>query len=187
MNNIDEMMVMWREMDSKLSSLVEENRRLADEVKKSKLRSSQEQLMRKYRAFIIMEAVCIPLMFFLLLANPLVIDQYRWITLIYFVCFFLLEIFIDSYLLFRLSKIDIYNDSIIEISRQARANWRTHKIAVLIGIPVAIGAVVLFCLAMGGNMSILWGVFVGGAIGLGIGLNEFFKFMKNYKAMSKEE
>ena len=187
MNNIDDMMVMWKQMDSKLSSLVEENRRLADEIQKNKLRSSQEKLTRKYRAFIIMEAACIPLMFFVLGVNPLVVNQYRWPALIYFVCFFLMEIGIDGYLLYKLNSIDIYNDPITDISRQARANWKTHKIAVLIGIPIAIGAVILFCLALGGDTAMLWGVFVGGVIGLGIGLNEFFKFMKNYKAMMREE
>lgn len=186
MNNIDDMMAMWKEMDSKLNSIVEENQRLADEIKKNNLRSSQEKLMRKYRAFIIMEAVCIPLMYFLLAVNPFVINQYRWPTLIYFICFFILEICIDGYLLYKLNNIDIYNDSIVEISRQARANWKIHKIAILVGIPIAIGAVIMFCLAMGGNMSMLWGVFVGAAIGLGIGLNEFFKFMKNYRAMSRD-
>ena len=186
MNNIEDMMLMWKEMDSKLNSLVEENRRLAGEIKKNKLRSSQERLIRKYRGFIIMEAVCIPLMFFVLGVNPLVIDKYRWPALIYFVCFFLLEICIDGYLLYKLSSLDIYNDSIREISHQARTNWRIHKIAVLIGIPIAIGAVVLFCLALGGDVAMLWGVFVGGAIGLGIGLNEFFKFMKNYKSMCED-
>lgn len=184
MNNMDDMMAMWKDMDSKLTSLVEENKKLADEIKKTKLRSSLEKLMRKYRAFIILEAVCIPLMFFLLAFNPLVINQYRWAALIYFVCFFLLEICVDGYLLYRLSGIDIYNDSITEISRLARTNWKIHKLAVLIGIPIAIGAVALFCLAMGGDMSLLWGVFVGGAIGIGIGLNEFFKFMKNYKTLA---
>lgn len=180
------MMVMWKEMDSKLSSLVEENKKLATEIKKNKLRGTREKLMRKYRAFIIMEAVCIPLMCFLLGANPFVVNQYRWAALIYFVAFFLMEICIDGYLLYKLSKIDIYNDSIVDISMQAKANWKMHKIAVLIGIPVAIGAVVLFCLAMDCNAAMMWGVFVGAAIGLGIGLNEFFNFMKNYKTMSRE-
>lgn len=186
MNNIDEMMVIWKEMDSKLSSLVQENRRLADEIQKNKLKSSQEKLMRKYRAFIIMEAVCIPLMFLILGVNPMVVNQFRWPALIYFICFFLLEIGIDGYLLYKLNSIDIYNDTIIDISRKARANWKVHKIAVMVGIPIAIGAVVLFCLAMDFNTSMLWGICIGGAIGLGIGLNEFFKFMKNYKAMSSK-
>lgn len=186
MNNIDDMMSIWREMDNKLSSLIAENRRLADEIQKNKLQGSREKLMRKYRAFIIMEAICIPLIFVVLYVNPLVINQYRWPALIYFVCFFLLEIGVDGYLLHKLNTIDIYNDSIIDISRSAKENWKIHKIAVLIGIPVAIGAVILFCLALGGDMALLWGVFVGGAIGLGIGLNEFFKFMKNYKEMTRE-
>lgn len=186
MNNIDEMMVIWKEMDCKLSSLVQENRRLADEIQKNKLKSSQEKLMRKYRTFIIMEAVCIPLMFLILGVNPIVVNQFRWPALIYFICFFLLEIGIDGYLLYKLNSIDIYSDTIIDISCKARANWKVHKIAVMVGIPVAIGAVVLFCLAMDFNTSMLLGICIGGAIGLGIGLNEFFKFMKNYKAMSSK-
>lgn len=186
MNNIDDMMTMWKEMDNKLSSLVEDNRRLANEIKKNKVKGNQEKLIRKYRAFIILGAICIPLMFAILGLSPEVVEKYRWPTLIYFVCFFLMEICIDSYLIYRLTSIDIYNDSIVEISRQARANWKMHKIAVLIGIPVAIGAVILFCMAMGGNTAILWGVCVGASIGLGIGLNEFFKFMKNYREMCRE-
>ena len=185
-DNIDDMVVMWKEMDTKLSSLMEENRRLADEIKKNKLQSNQEKLGLKYRRFIIMEAVCIPLMILLLGFNPEVVERFRWPALIYFIGFFLLEIAIDSYLLYRLNCIDIYNDSITEISRQARSNWKIHKIAILIGIPIAIGAVELFCLALGSDSATLWGVFVGGAIGLGIGLNEFFKFMNSYKAMSRE-
>ena len=186
MNNIDDMMTMWKEMDNKLSSLVEENQRLANEIKKNKVRSNQEKLIRKYRAFIIMEAVCIPMIFLILGLNPEVVEKYRWPALISFVCFFLMEICIDGYLLYKLNSIDIYNESIIEISQQARRNWKLHKIAVLIGIPIAIGVVLLFCLALGGNTATLWGVFVGGIIGLGIGLNEFFKFMKNYREMCRE-
>ena len=187
MNNIDDMMRLWKEMDSRLSSIVEENRRLADEIKKNNLRNSQEKLMCKYRAFIILAAICIPMMFFILGINPLVVNQYRWPALIYFVCFFLFEICIDGYLLYKLNCIDIHNDSIIEISRNARINWKIHKLAVIVGIPIAIGAVVLFCLAMGSNTAVLGGAFVGMIIGLGIGLNEFFKFMKNYKTMTREE
>ena len=85
MNNIDDMMVMWKEMDKKLSSLVEENQRLANEIKKNKVRSNQEKLVRKYRAFIIMEAVCIPLLFLILGVNPEVVEKYRWPALLYFV------------------------------------------------------------------------------------------------------
>lgn len=186
MNNIDDMMTMWKAMDTKLSNLMEENRLLADEIKKNRLRNSQEKLARKYKAFIILEAVCIPLIILVIGFNPELVETYKWPATIYFACFFLLELGIDAYLLYKLNSIDIYNDSIVEISRRARANWKLHKIAVLVGIPVAIGAVALFCLAMGSNTSMLWGVCVGGAIGLGIGLNEFFKFMKNYKEMSRE-
>lgn len=186
MENFDEMMKMWKEMDGKITSLMADNRRMADEIKKNRLKTNQEKLARKYRCFIIMEAVCIPLMFLLFIPNPHVVEQYRWVTLIYFVAFFLLEIGIDAYLLFRLDAVDIYRDSISRITRVAQSNWKIHRIAVLIGIPVAIGAVILFILAMGGRPAELYGVAVGGAIGLGIGLNQFFKFMKNYKALSSE-
>ena len=183
MHNLDDMMILWKEMDSKLSSLVEENRKLAEEIKKNKLRSSQEKLTRKYWAFIIMEAFCIPMMIFIIGMNPYVVDSYRWPAVIFFICFILFEISIDCYLLYKLNAIDIYNDSIVEISRQARTNWKIHKLAVLIGIPLAIGSIALFCAALGCNAPTLWGIFVGVIIGLAIGLNQFFKFKKNYKSM----
>lgn len=185
MNQIDDMMAMWKEMDSKLSALAEENRKLTEEIKKNKLRSSQEKLIRRYKVFIILEALCIPLFIFIIGFNPFVVEKYRIATLISWLVFFLLEIGIDSYLLYRTYDIDIYNDSIIEISRKARTNWKIHKMAVFIGFPLAIGIVILFVLAMGGNTEILYGVIVGFVIGLVIGLNELFKFLKNYKEMTQ--
>ena len=187
MNNIDDMMVMWKEMDGKLSSLVEENRRLTDEIKKNKLQNSQEKLMRRYKVFIVLEALCIPLIILIIGFNPLVVEKYRIVTLICWILFFLGEVGIDSYLLYRTYNIDIYGDSIVEISKKARKNWKIHKIAVLVGLPIAIGIVILFILAMGGNMEIMYGVIVGLTIGLIIGLNQLFKFMKNYKEMTPNE
>ena len=187
MNNIDDMMTIWKEMDSKLTFLVDENKKLVDKIKKDKLKSKQEKLIAKYRGFIVMEGIGIPLILLAVGLNPLIIEKYRWPTLIYFICFFLLEICIDAFLLYKLNRIDIYNDSITNISRQAKTNWKTHKIAVLIGIPIAVGAVALISLAVGANKAFLYGIFVGGAIGVALGLNEFLKFMKNYKSMTKDE
>lgn len=184
MNNTEDMMILWKQMDNKLTALTEENKRMAREIKTNRFRTGLERLSRKYRCFIILEAVAIPLMFLALVPNPLVLDKYRWITLAYFVCFFIMEIVFDTYLLMKLNDFDIYSDSIADIASKARNNWKIHKIAVLVGIPVAIGAVILFCLAVGGNEATLYGVAVGAIIGLAIGLNEFFKFMKNYKSLS---
>ena len=187
MQNIDEMMEIWKNMDGKLSCLVEENKRLVSEIKKNKLKSSKDKLIRKYQAFIILAAVCIPLLFLVLVLNPMVVPKYRFPALIYFICFFLGEIGVDAYLLHKLNSIDIYNDTIIDIAHQAETNWKIHKIAIIIGIPVVIGAVILFCMALGSNIETIWGVCVGGAIGLGIGIKQFFNIMKNYKIMTHGE
>lgn len=187
MNNLDDMMAMWKEMDNKLSAIVNENRRLAEDVKKSNLRSSQERLMRKYRFFIILETVMIPCFFLIIAFNPLVIEAYRWPTLIYYVFLLLSGICVDGYLLYRLNSMDFYKDSLKEISDKARENWKIHKISVIFGMPLAIGAVILFCFAVGCNEETLMGVCVGAAIGLAIGLNVFFKFMKNYNSMMRLE
>lgn len=187
MNSIEEMMGLWREMDGKLSSLIEENKALVSEIKKNKLKTCQEKLVRKYRAFIIIGAVCIPIMYLIIGINPFVVERYRWLTLIYFECFFLFEIFIDSYLMFRISQIDIYNETVSEICRKASRNWRTHKVGIMAGIPMACGAIVLYCLCMGVNREVIYGVVLGAIIGLGIGTNQFFKFKKNYDRMKSDE
>ena len=187
MENIDDMMTAWKEMDKKLSTIAIENQRLMDEIKKNKLLSNHEKLARRYRLFIIFEAAFLPLIILLFCTFPFSDSPFKLPAMIYFVCFFIMEIGFDSFLLYKLNDIDIYNDSISEISHKAKANWKLHKIMVLIGIPVAIVAVILFCLAFNFDPSMLRGVLVGASIGIVIGLNEFFKFMKNYRSMSWEK
>lgn len=187
MNEMDEIMRMWKKMDEKLSVLARENQRLALEVRKNKYRSSLERLVNKYWKFIILETVCLLLFPLMIIYNPLVVEKYRWITAIYWCCLFAFELGVDYYLMSRLRALDVCSRSVREISLEAQRNWKIHKIAIIIGFPVAIGAVILFALSLNADPEILAGMTVGGVIGLVIGISELRKFMRDYKNLQEED
>ena len=186
MNDIEEMKKLWDSMNHKLSQFEKENQILAEKVKKNNMKSSQEKLIDKYRKFIIVECLMIIVISLTLSSNPEVNEHYRWITIIYWVAFFLIEIAFDLYLLRKVKEIDIYNQPVNEIACRAYANWRLHKAGILFGMPLAVGAVVLYALCMNANYFVILGMCVGGIVGLIIGLFHLRKFSQYYRSMQPD-
>ena len=180
------MKAMWTEMNSRLEALEEENRQMARRIINSNHKTAKDRLEKKYVTFIIIEFLMLAYIFFFIFQNPFVVEKYRLITVIYWTLFFLLEIGIDSFLYFQLKNLDIYGSSVTEISKVARRNWKIHKIAIAIGIPIAIGAVILFALALDANEYTIFGMIFGAIIGLIIGLRQLFRFMKYYRNLQSE-
>lgn len=184
--NIDEMMAMWNQLDEKLTGLEQENRKLAIEIKKNKYRTTLEKLINKYWRFIIMEALYIILFPVFMMKCPFIIEKYRMVTIIYWICFFVMVMGFDYYLMARLKDIDVYDCSISEIADRARSNWKIHKLSIFICLPVSFGGIILFVLSLGGDSSLIWGVLVGLVIGLILGLNQLRKFIRSYRHLQKE-
>lgn len=186
-NNIDEMMAMWNQLDQKLNGLQQENRKLAMEIKKNKYRTTLDKLVNKYGRFIVLELVYVILFPIFMIKCPFIVPKYRIVTIIYWTCFFAMEIGFDYYLMDRLKEIDVYECTISQIARLARSNWKIHKLAIFIGLPFSIGGVVLVVLSLGGDSSLIWGVMVGLVVGLIIGLNQLRKFINSYRLLQKED
>lgn len=180
---LNDIKAMWTEMNARIGHLEEENRRLAREVITNKYKSCQERLARKYFTFICVALIMIIYVVFIVLYNPMVDDAFRWATFIYWTAFFLFEAGVDFYLMIKVRAIDVYNSSVSEISRQAQRNWKIHKIAVFIGLPLAIGACILFGFALQADKFVILGMIVGGVVGLLIGIRQLIKFMTFYKEM----
>lgn len=184
-NDIEEMKTIWQEINMRLGNLEEENRRLARKVMTSDFKSARSKLISKYSAFIFLEAVMIFFMSSFIYFNPEVSETYRWPAIIYWSLFFLGELAVDFYLLQKVREIDIYESTINEISQIAASNWKIHKFAIIIGLPMAIGAVIIFALAMNADRFVIMGMIVGGFIGLLIGGFQLMKFMKYYRLLQK--
>lgn len=183
MDDINEMKRMWLDLNQRFSALEEENRSLAQKIVNGKLKTVQEKLIKKYTLFIMLGILMIVYIFLFFLNNPMMIEKYKWITLSYWTAFFLFEISIDLYLRKQLKDIDIYNSSVKEISARATKNWKIHKLAVAIGLPLAFGAIILLGFSMNANKYLFLGMIVGVIIGLSIGLLQLKKFYKNYRRL----
>lgn len=187
MENIDDMKIMWQALNDRLDHLENENRMLMHRIMKSDHNTARERLQSKYFGFIVIECIMIIFITLFLIFNPLVNEKYRIATLIYWDVFFLLEIGFDTFLLVRLKRIDIYTASLKEVAKRAAENWKLHKLGIIIGLPLAFGAIILFALALNANEFTIYGMIVGGIIGAAIGLNQLLKFKNNYKLLQVSE
>lgn len=187
MEDLEDMKTLWNNLNRRVETLEEENRRLARLVTENKIKSARERLIRKYSLFIILSVIMIFYIFIMVNFNPLVVEKYKMVTLIYWSLFFAGEAGVDLYLRENVKKIDVYSSSISEISAMAAKNWKIHKIALMIGLPVAFGAVILMGLLLDANEFTIYGMIVGAIVGLLIGLRQLMKFYENYKFLQSEE
>ena len=181
MEDLNDMKIIWQNLNDRLVHLENENKMLMHKVMMSDYQTAQEKLKNKYIKFIIIESVMILFITWFLLSNPQVNGKYRIVTLIYWCVFFLAEIILDLYLLKKLKDIDIYSFSLKEVAIRAASNWKLHKIGILFGFPFAIGAVFLFALAVNANEFTIYGMLFGAFIGLIIGFSQLSKLRKYYK------
>lgn len=187
MEELHDIKAMWKDLNNRVTVLEEENRRLARKVTTERYMSSVGNLIRRYRRFIFLELIMLLFIPLMIYNNPLSVEKYRLVTTIYWCGFFLIEIGIDFYLLIRVKDMDLNNYSVSKIARMASQNWKFHKIAIMIGLPLAIGALVLFALAMDANDFVIYGMFLGFVIGLVIGIRQLLKFRNEYRLLSTEE
>lgn len=187
MDELEKMKALWSELNDKVAALENENRVLARKITNEKYISAKDRLVRKYSFFIVLEVWMILFTFAFVLWNPLIVERYRIATFIYLTFFFLAEGILDFYLRQRILKIDIYHSTVKEISNQAAYNWKLHKLAIIAGVPIAIGAIILLALALNANESTFYGMIVGGIVGACIGLFQLKRFYQNYKLLQTSE
>lgn len=183
MENLEDMKSMWSALNDRISFLEEENRKLARRAMTNKYKTAREKLISKYKKFIFIETVMILYVWVFIGFNPETVDKYRLPTLIYWSLFFLAEIGIDYYLMERVREIDIYTSPVKEITQMAASNWRIHKLAIFIGLPIAFGAIILFGLAMDANEFVIYGMVAGAIVGLIIGFSQLRRFMSYYRQL----
>lgn len=183
MNDLNDMKTMWMELENRISSLERENRELARRVMNNDYKSAKERLVNKYKSFITLEIIMFVAVSLIIIDNSLIVEKYKTITMIYWALFLLGEASIDTYLMLKIQQIDVYNSNVTEISRLAARNWKIHKISILIGLPVAGGAIILFGLLINADRFAIAGMIVGGIVGLIVGGRQLIKFMKDYKEL----
>lgn len=177
-NNLEDMKSMWIELNNRISFLEEDNRKLAAQIRNDRYKTVQNRLINKYIKFIWLEAIFAILMPVFIVFNGN--EKFKVITTIYWFCFFVIALAFDYYLLSNVRLMDLNNASVSEIVKLSSKNWKLHKLWIIIGMPVAVGACILYALALDADMVVIVGMIAGGVVGLIIGLTQFFKIRHNY-------
>lgn len=184
---INEMKAIWAKLNERISHLEEENKRLANDIIKNRYKSSIDALKDRYKKFIALELIFAILIPLTLWFNPEVVEKYRMIAILYWFAFFAIEMVFDYYLLERVKDMDIYEDSISEIGQKALANWKLHKLEIMLGFPLAIGAAVLYGFAIDANEFIFMGMGAGALVGAIIGFRQLMRFRRDYRNLLNPE
>lgn len=184
LKEISEIKALWIEINDRLSRLekstVEESRR----VTQQKIRSAQEDLIRKYARFSRLSFI-MAIVFPLFYGNP-ANTIFDYPTKLYSYCvggamcaFFLICGVMDLYLSNAVKDINLATMSVIEVRRQAINLKRCHHIFQMILIPLAIGVLILMLYPI---IEETWiGAIIGLVIGLSIGISVYIKMMADYK------
>ena len=187
MDELDNLKVIWADLNKRMTALEEGNKILLRQVKNNKYESAQEKLVKKYIKFIVIEIIMIFYIVIYICFAPNLVEKYKLVTLIYWCVFFLIEVCLDYYLMQNIKNMDIYNSSVNQISRFAARNWKIHKIAIITGLPIAFGAIILLGLMMDANIYTIYGMIAGGVLGAMIGFYQLMKFMNYYKLLKSED
>lgn len=167
----------WRET---ATSLQTENDRLLTEFRNGSPLTSLERLRNRYRRFAILGFTMLPFSFVFMLKSIFPIEGGIWITLS-FIVYFLTCGFMDTWLYRGLDTIDCLHMSVSEVIEKARYYRKKHLQFVVILIPMAIALLCGLAYFTGWEEHILLGMIVGGSIGLAIGLQQLFAFLRDYK------
>lgn len=187
MEDINSMKEIWQEFNNRISHLEQEHKNLIKTVLCTNYRSTQEKLIRKYAGFIVVETIMIVFISLFFINSPEINDKYRIPALIYWDLFFIIEVLIDFYLMQQIKSVDIYESSINEVTKKAARNWKLHKIAIIVGLPMAFGAIIILALALNANYLIILGMLVGVCIGLILGIFQLTKFRNYYRLLQSNE
>lgn len=185
MDNIQELKDMWTKLNGRLDRVESENQRLANEIKRSNYKTVRERLISRYWRFVYVAAVMILFISVFISTDEHIDDRYRWYTLGYWIFYLCGALFLDLYLIYGLKGIDVYNESVMEISSKARRNWRIHKLGIIAGMPLAIGLMILYALSLGAETPIVLAMLCGVVIGLAIGFRQLREFWKGYRELQR--
>lgn len=139
-----------------------------------------EKLQRQYRKFSIIGFVMAGISP-LWLHSTIVIHDRRIILVAVMACYFITAAIMDLILCRKIGEIDVLTMPVGKVASLARACRRFHHRCMAVLIPFAIIIVGTIIYALGANVYIIAGVSSGLIIGVGIGLNVYFRMMRSYR------
>lgn len=150
-------------------------------IKEGRRKSALQRLASRYRMFSIIAAVCtvsIPM----LLYNPDIFPEnpYKMWALLFFGLYFLTCSVMDQWLYHGITGIDVATMNVSEVISRALFYRKRHLQFVLVLLPWAI-VIVGILIYFNEIKFALYGMIVGGLLGLIVGINQLQRFLSDYR------
>lgn len=179
---IDQLKEEWTRTSLRMAELEKTNMQLTDELRQSKRTPSLVRLKSIYlrMAFISLVMIAISPMFFYYgfghhLLNGVTMPIFLWQAL------FLISFIGDTTLYFRVKKIDLSSMGVEEVAQRAKSCRKFHLICQAVMIPIAISF--LWVLYLDASSDARFGMFIGGVVGLAVGLHKWLQIMRSYRTL----
>ena len=186
--NLDDIKQQWQQANAPLSALTDDTVRLS---RRALLRrgSAQDKLAAQYRRMIILSGVG----FVLWVTSIFLIDVAAWACpwlIVASAVFFATSGGLDLYLYRAVRRIDLASWPVSDVALEGRRLLRFHKFCILLLLPMAFGLLFFLVCTIDApaeeRQGILWGMAVGGAIGLCAGVAILLRFLRLYRTLTDD-
>lgn len=152
-------------------------------IMNGKRSTALDRLQARYLRFVMLALCCVPCSFSFMLPNIIPDGNGKWIT-IAFGIYFLICAGMDLWLYHGIGTIDCLRMSVTEVIDKARFYRKRHLQFIMILLPIAFCVLGVMAYSMQNDPEVIYGMIIGGVVGLLIGSRQLFKFMKDYREVS---
>lgn len=182
-NNLDDIKKIWREMGTAFNT----DSYCTDPDAMNKKRTNLDRLRRRYMSFMIFSISAGIIEFPIILhlgSLGFLPDNLKWPVAISFMIMLLIEACIDFWFWKGTGRICPLTMTVSELSSMALYYKKCHIKSIMVCMPLALGWVVFFIYAASlANFFPIFGIIIGAAIGLFLGIRALKRFMAEYKSL----
>lgn len=187
-DSLDDMKHCWQDANAPLADMADDTLRLS---RRALLRrgSAQDKLAAQYRRMVVLSVAGLALWLFWVFSMDFLGWARPWLAGAA-ALFFITAGVMDFYLYRAVRRIDVASWPVSAVALEGRRLLGLHKIFILVLLPLAIGLVFFMVYSLDvpadERLGILWGVGVGGAIGLAIGIVILLRFLRLYRTLTDD-
>lgn len=178
--NMDTMFQAWKNWVKTTSD--ENLRNIYENLQNPDRRTSLENLARRYKRFGIVGLLMVPVSL-CYLHTGIFAEPYNVIISVSLMVYFAICAAMDFWLFRGITGIDIYRESVSEVSRKVRYYRRKHLQFITVLVPLMIAVLTVMFISQFDNITVLTGLIAGALVGLVIGLTMLSKFLAEYNIL----
>ena len=188
-DDLDQLKKMWGDLNRRVERLENQTLEVGRKVTSGKITTACEDLASRYKRFMIigfLMGVTFPI-FQILSPTTIFLDgTMKYVSAALFFLYFITAAVMDSYLYNEVKSIDLAMMTVNQVIDKARTLKRRHHMFMIILIPFAVVTLTVFAIPLLDEPVMMAGMIAGGAVGLFIGLRQYFRMMRDYREMMRQ-